>query len=119
MYIEEFYNYDNSSNEAVVRIIYETTLTSWLIFNEEEVYLSMIETFEEQENYLACEGVKRAIEKINEVMDIRYAEATKIAETEDEALLTADEHRRVSRLIYEDILKEIYENRVRAIKGNN
>jgi hypothetical protein len=119
MFIEEFYNYDGKSDEQIVRIIYETTLTSWLIFNEEEVYLEMIETFEEQENYLACEGIKRAIDKVNEVMDRRFDEATKIAETEDEALLTIEEHKRVSQLIYQDILKEIYENRIRTIKGND
>ena len=52
-------------------------------------------------------------------MDKRFDEAAKIEETEDEALLTSEEHKRVSQLIYQDILKEIYENRIRTIKGND
>jgi hypothetical protein len=117
MFIEEFYNYDGKSDEQIIRIIYETTLTSWLIFNEEDVYLEMIEFFEEQEDYLACEGVKRAVDKINDIMDKRFDEVSDV--DEDEILMTSEEHKRVSQLIYQDILKEIYENRIRTIKGND
>jgi hypothetical protein len=117
MFIEEFYNYDGKSDEQIIRIIYETTLTSWLIFNEEDVYLEMIEFFEEQEDYLACEGVKRAVDKINDIMDKRFDEVSDV--DEDEILMTSEEHKNVSKLIYQDILKEIYENRIRTIKGND
>ena len=47
-------------------------------------------------------------------MDKHFKEAEVLEEDEEQVLYTHDEHQRVSRLIFEDILKEIYERQIKA-----
>jgi hypothetical protein len=52
-------------------------------------------------------------------MNDRFEEAEKLKETEFEVTYTHEEHKRVSRLIFEDILKEVYEKQVSKYKESN
>lgn len=112
MLLEEFYNYDGKKDTLKVEDVYLTTLQHWLIYNDFDIYESLLITFEEKENYIVCEGIHRALERIQDIMDTRFEQADKVKETETEVVYTHEEHQRISRLIFEDILKEIYEKQV-------
>lgn len=49
----------------------------------------------------------------------RFEQADKIKETDDEVIYSMQEHSRVSALIFEDILKEIYEKQIDKRKKNS
>jgi hypothetical protein len=49
----------------------------------------------------------------------RFEQADKIEETEDRAVHSMQEHTRISGLIFEDIIKEIYEKQINKYKENN
>ena len=119
MFIEEFYNYNGEETADVADIVYVTTLQSWLIYNELSIYESLLITFEELEQYAICEGIHRALSKVEDVMDERFSEANKLAETDESYTITHEEHQRISRLVFEDILKEIYEKQISKYKKNN
>lgn len=119
MFIEEFYNYNGEETTEVADIVYVTTLQSWLIYNELSIYESLLITFEELEQYAICEGIHRALSKVEDVMDERFSEANKLAETDESYTITHEEHQRISRLVFEDILKEIYEKQISKYKKNN
>lgn len=113
MFIEEFYN----ANPAhIVKAAYYTTLQYWLVYNDMSIYEALIEHYKEKEVYEVCDGIQRGIDRINEVMDQRFEEATPISETEEEVTISHEEHQRVGRLIFQDILQEIYEYRIKEIK---
>jgi hypothetical protein len=119
MFIEEFYKYDGKDVTDVADIVYLTTLQSWLIYNELSIYESLLVTFEEMEQYAICEGIHRALSKVEDIMDERFSEANKLAESDSGYTVTHEEHNRVSRLVFEDILKEIYEKQIGKYKKNN
>ena len=49
-------------------------------------------------------------------MHNRFNSANKVSETEESVTYTHEEHLRVSTLIFEDILKEIYEKQINKFK---
>ena len=111
MLLGEFYNVKGMKNEQIVEHFYVSTLSAWLIFNEFEVFENVLSHFEAQEHYLVCEGISRAIQKIEEIIDNRFAEASE--ETEEEGVLHFDykNHKEVSKRIFEDVMTEIYERK--------
>lgn len=119
MLLEEFYKYDASDDKFISEYVYLHTLSCWIINNDFNVYESLIEHYEEQEQYAVCEGIHRALSRIDEIMATRFEQADKIDETEIEALYSLQEHNRVSALIFEDIIKEIYEKQIDKRKKNN
>lgn len=119
MLLEEFYNYDGNRDKLSAEDVYLTTLQHWLIYNDFDIYESLLITFEQKENYVACEGIHRALRRIEQIMDQRFEEAEKIQETEEEVVYTHEEHKRISRLIFEDILKEIYEKQISKYQKDN
>ena len=119
MLLEEFYSQDPKNHVRVAEGAYLVTLQYWMVYNQLDIYERMLQYYEEKEEYAFCEGISRAIEKIEDTMDKRFQEAEALEEDEDQILYTHDEHQRVSRLIFEDILKEIYERQVKTTEDTN
>lgn len=119
MLLEEFYNYDADEKKFIGDYTYMHTLSCWLINNDFSIYESLLQFYEEKEQYEVCEGIDRALRKIDEIMKHRFADADKLDETENEVVYSHEEHMRVSALIFEDILKEIYERKIEHTKKDN
>lgn len=119
MFLEEFYNYNAKGDKLIAENMYLHTLTCWLFNNDFQVYENLLDYYEEREEYAVCDGIHRALSKIDDIMHNRFNDADKIAETENEIAYTHEEHMRVSSLIFEDILKEIYEKQISKYKENN
>jgi hypothetical protein len=109
MLLEEFYNYESKKDEEKVQFFYTATLSSWLNYNNVDVYVALIDDFEEKEEYLICEGINRALSVIDDIMDRRFGEAASVKE-DDEIFLTHEQHEKVSQLVFLDIMKEIYKS---------
>jgi len=119
MLLEEFYKYDASDDKLIAEYVYLHTLSCWIINSDFGIYESLIEYYEEQEQYAVCEGIHKALSKVDDIMAERFEQADKIKETESEVVYSMQEHSRVSALIFEDILKEIYEKQIGKHKKNN
>ena len=119
MLLEEFYSQDPKNHVRVAESAYLVTLQYWMVYNQIDIYERMLQYYEDKEEYAFCEGIARAIEKIEDTMDKRFQEAEALEEDEDQILYAHDEHQRVSRLIFEDILKEIYERQVKTTEETN
>lgn len=111
MLLEELYN---KEYKRIVESAYITTLQFYLSYNDLNIYDRMLEYYEEQEDYAVCQGIHQAIDFIDDTMDKRFGEAIPEEEEEDGKLYTQEEYKNVSRLIFEDILKEIYERQVKT-----
>ena len=119
MLLEEFYNYDGKEDRLIAQEAYLSTLHCWFLYNEFDIYESLLITFEQQEQYAICEGLNKALTRIESIMNNRFEEADALKETETEIVYSHQEHRRISRLIFEDILKEIYEKQVSKHQKDN
>lgn len=119
MLLEEFYNYDADDKKFIADYTYVHTLSCWLINNDFAIYESLLQFYEEQEQYEVCEGIDRALRRIDDIMQDRFADADKIKETDNEVVYSHEDHMRVSALIFEDILKEIYERKIEYAKKDN
>lgn len=115
MLLEELYN-DGKESGNIQLHFYTATLSAYLIYNDLEIFDKLLQDFEEKEEYLICSGIKAAIEKIEDIHDSRFNNAAlEVGIQEDEeGLLTFsfDKHKEISKLIFEDILKEIYERQI-------
>jgi len=115
MLLEELYN-DGKESGNIQLHFYTATLSAYLIYNNLEIFDKLLQDFEEKEEYLVCSGIKAAIEKIEDIHDSRFNNAAfEVGIQEDEeGLLTFsfDKHKEISKLIFEDILKEIYERQI-------
>jgi hypothetical protein len=49
----------------------------------------------------------------------RFKDAEKLQESEDEVVYSHEEHQKVSRLVFEDIIKEIYEKQAGKYQKNS
>lgn len=114
MLLEELYSQDPKNHVKVAEAAYLVTLQYWMVYNQLDIYERMLNYYEEKEEYAICEGITRAIEKIESTMDYHFQQAESLEEDEDQILYTHEEHQRVSRLIFEDILKEIYERQIKT-----
>lgn len=114
MLLEELYSQDPKNHVRVAETAYLVTLQYWMVYNQLDIYERMLNYYEQMEEYAICEGINRAIEKIESTMDYHFQEAESLEEDEDQILYTHEEHQRVSRLIFEDILKEIYERQIKT-----
>lgn len=119
MLLEEFFNYQGDDDETIAEHFYVATLTSWLINNELEIYDEVLSHFEEREEYVICHGIKKAIDKIESTIDIRFSEAASVSENESERVYEIEEYKRISRDIFKDILLEIYDRQIEYIKKDN
>ena len=122
MLLEELYN-DRKKSGDIQMHFYTATLSAYLIYNDLEVFDRLLQEFEDREEYLICSGIKAAIEKIEDVHDSRFQNAAvEIGmEEDDEGMLTFsfEKHKEISKLIFEDILKEIYEKQIEQSTRNS
>jgi len=118
MLLEEFYNYESKKDEEKVQFFYTSTLSSWLNYNNVDVYVALIDDFEEKEEYLICEGINRALSVIDDIMDKRFGEAA-IVEEDGLGFFTQEEHDKVSQLVFLDIMKEIYKSYITTYTQTN
>ena len=119
MLLEEFYKYDPTNDKLIAEYVYVHTLSCWIVNSDFNIYESLIEYYEAQEQFAVCEGIYTALEKIDEIMAKRFEQADKIKETEEGVVYSMQEHSRVSGLIFEDIIKEIYEKQINKHKKDN
>lgn len=113
MSLEEFYNQEYRSQ---VSAAYVSTLQFYVNYNDLTIYDALVKYYEDTEEYAICEGISRAIDFIDDTMDHRFGEAIEESEEEDGKIYTAEEYKRVSILVFEDIIKEIYERQVKGIE---
>lgn len=122
MLLEELYN-DGKKSGDIQMHFYTATLSAYLIYNDLEIFDRLLQEFEDREEYLICSGIKAAIEKIEDVHDSRFQNAAvEIGmEEDDEGMLTFsfEKHKEISKLIFEDILKEIYEKQIEQSTRNS
>lgn len=122
MLLEELYN-DGKKSGDIQMHFYTATLSAYLIYNDLEIFDRLLQEFEDREEYLICSGIKAAIEKIEDVHDSRFQNAAvEIGMEEDEeGMLTFsfEKHKEISKLIFEDILKEIYEKQIEQSTRNS
>jgi len=116
MSLEEFYNQEYRSQ---VSAAYVSTLQFYINYNDLTIYDALVAYYESTEEYAICEGISRAIDFIDLTMDNRFSEAIEEGEEEDGKIYTAEEYKRVSRLVFEDIIKEIYERQIKGIEKAN
>jgi len=118
MFTEEFYKQDLEGKD-VVDFFYISTLQLWLTHNDLSIYEELLTHFEQTENYLICDGIHKAITFIDKCVADRFENATKLVETELEQSLSFEEHKRVSNLIFKDVVTEIYEKQIGDISGSS
>jgi hypothetical protein len=116
MLLEELYNKEYQSQ---VNAAYVSTLQFYVNYNDLTIYDALVKYYEDTEEYSICEGISKAVDFIDDTMDIRFGEAIEEGEEEDGKIYTAEEYKRVSRLVFEDIIKEIYERQVGNYKENS
>ena len=116
---------EETRNRQMSSHFYINTLQSWLIYNDYEIYEDVLKYFESLELYPVCDGIKKALIFIEFVLYKRFKDAEiNVKDIEDVVLgrLQDDEferHRAISRLVYKDILTEIYGEQIRNFaKGN-
>ena len=118
MFTEEFYNQDLGDRD-VVDFFYVATLQMWLMHNDLTVYDDLLGYFEEQENYLICEGVHKAIAFVESTVEKNFSEATNLSEDLNESSYSFEEHKRVSNEIFKQVVQEIYEKQIGDISRSN
>ena len=116
MLLEELYNKEYQSQ---VNAAYVSTLQFYVNYNDLTIYDALVKYYEDTEEYAICEGISKAVDFVDDTMDIRFGEAIEEGEEEDGKIYTAEEYKRVSRLVFEDIIKEIYERQVKGIESTN
>lgn len=130
MLLEEFFKQD-STGDQLIKYVYVSTLSNFIINPNFQIFDNILEKYEKEENYLICEGINRALNKIDEIYNDRFSNAIKEIDEEDEEDYDHEEFSiddyvdhenrniRISRLIFEDIIKEIYEAQIRRYKESN
>ena len=126
MLLEEFFNQDTTGDQ-LVKYVYVSTLTNFIVNPNFQIFDNLLEEYEKKENYLICEGINRALNKIDEIYNDRFSDAVREQDEEDEEhefsiedyVDHEDRNIRISRLIFEDIIKEIYEAQIRRYKESD
>jgi len=109
MFFEGFFDETQLDADDIINHYYVLTLSAWITYNEMEIYENMMKHFEEKENYYVCEGINRALARIDEVTTNRFSEATPLEEDEDVRSFSVEEYKNASRKVFMDIMTEIYE----------
>lgn len=119
MLLEEFYNYNGNKDRHIAQQFYIHTLICWMFNADLQFYESLLAEYERKEEYAVCEGINRAIQKIDDIMHDEFAEAEKLDETDNEILFTHEQHMAVNIRIVEEIIRETYEKQIDKHKENN
>jgi len=122
MLLEEFYNGSGESKNKS-EYFYTATLAAFLIKPDLTLFDRLLESFEDKEEYEACAGISQAIAFVEESHEKRFADAANDLEIDpdDEGFIsiTSEKHIEISNQIFEDILKEIYEQQAKGNQESN
>lgn len=120
MFIENFYDYDFGDEKEKIEHFYTCTLSAYLIYNDLQIFDNLLIYFEEKEEYLICQAIKEALEKVESIIEFHFANPPLIEDDGEEVYIyDHEEHKNLSRLVFEDIIKEIYERQIRRNKASN
>lgn len=127
MLLEEFYRKE-LKEEEIAEYFYVDTLRMFLRHNDILTFDKVLEHFENTEQYLVCEGIHRAIKKIEEIHSFRFAQAAadyltkedEEADPEEMILIDIPEERMqsIKELMVQDLLIEIYERQIKRNQAN-
>jgi len=113
MLLEEYYSYGDKEDHY-----YYATLAAFLTHPDLPTFDNLLIRFEEKEEYIICSGIKKAIDKIEDIHDYRFKEAADevdaIEDPEGFYTFTAERHRETSNIIFQDIIQEIYEGNIKG-----
>ena len=101
---------EDYTDQELVDFYYRQTLFVWLVYNDDSIFEDLLVFYQEKEEYLVCEGINRALNAIDNIREAHFEDA--IAEHSDDtgSTYSAEEYRRVSRLIFAQVLMEaVYE----------
>jgi hypothetical protein len=123
MLLEEFFS-QSSTNDQLIKYVYVSTLSNFIVNPNFQIFDNILEEYEKKENYIVCEGINRALNKIDEIYNDRFSEAISEEDDEEEEkefsiddyVTHEDKNIRVTTLIFEDIIKEIYEAQIKRYK---
>jgi hypothetical protein len=122
MLLEEFFS-QSSTNDQLIKYVYVSTLSNFIVNPNFQIFDNILEEYEKKENYIVCEGINRALNKIDEIYNDRFSEAISEEDDEEEKEFSIDDYVthedkniRVTTLIFEDIIKEIYEAQIKRYK---
>jgi len=123
MLLEEFFS-QSSTNDQLIKYVYVSTLSNFIVNPNFQIFDNILEEYEKKENYIVCEGINRALNKIDEIYNDRFSEAIgEEDDDEEEKEFSIDDYVnheekniRVTTLIFEDIIKEIYEAQIKRYK---
>mgnify|MGYP001392270644 CR=1 FL=1 len=122
MLLEEFFS-QSSTNDQLIKYVYVSTLSNFIVNPNFQIFDNILEEYEKKENYIVCEGINRALNKIDEIYNDRFSEAISEEDDEEEKEFSIedyvtheDKNIRVTTLIFEDIIKEIYEAQIKRYK---
>lgn len=118
MLLGEYYKITNTGEERTVDLIYVTTLLAYLNHPNTGVFVGLLERLENEEKYMMCAGVHKAISKIEDFYDNRFVEVASgngmdFTEPEEiEINISQDDYQEVLDKVFEDILIEVYEKQI-------
>lgn len=117
--LEEFYNKAELDDDDVIRFFYVSTLEFWLVYNDDDIYYNILNHFENMEYYTACSGIQKAIKFIEKTIQKRFSNAAGTTYDEHTMIYDAEEYKKLSRQIFEDIIIEIYEEKIRSVEESS
>ena len=113
MLLEEYYSYGDKED-----YYYYATLAAFLTLPDLPTFDKLLQRFEDKEEYVICSGIKRAIDKIEDIHDARFNEAAEETDTHEDPegfyVFTAEKHKETSSTIFQDIIQEIYEGNIKG-----
>lgn len=119
MLLETFYKSNFNDDQDVINHFYCATLASWIVYNDFTIYDKLIEHFEVKEEYFVCEGINRALNKIDDIMEKHFGDDDMFIDNGDEVIFDADKHSQASKKVFEEVIIELYENQIRRYKKHN
>lgn len=118
MLLGGYYKITNTGEERTVDLIYVTTLLAYLNHPDTAVFVGLLDRLEDEEKYMMCAGVHKALHTIEDFYEKRFVEAAEgndldLTEPMDiEINISQEDHQAVVNKVFEDILIEVYEKQI-------
>ena len=119
MFFEGFYRAEDLNGPEIIEHFYVLTLSSWIMYNEASIYEELLDYFESQQEFYICEGINRALNRIDDTMQKHFLEASALDEDDEGKTFDLQEYKNVSRRVFIDIMKEIYERQIESNSTDN
>ena len=104
MLYEEYFNKEDNK----VQRVFVSCLLGYLTHPNLSVFDELLLKYEEEERYLECAGLSKAMGFIEERYNIRFDEAAEAINQEDdeEIILRQQDYEKANKLVFQDILDE-------------